>query len=358
MTQEPMVIIFGSYLMITMMLSLQAYRGLRTFLFGIALPEEVLNDPSIRAIRRNYALLTSGFAVVIGWACLLWLRHQPARGLLILTTSILLLMFASSFAVWLSRMSVQRLKTARGWQVDVETKRTASLKLSRKHSPVLRTWWYSANAAVMALCIFFAIARWDTIPQLLILGNFHFNKSVWTVFMLNSVQALNITVFVCCNLLISRARTSLDPQDREGSLQKQLKLKKIHSLLAWGASLLMVVFYGVAQAIALYGWRGNLLFLSGMALCTLLFVALIGVILYIRIKGMDQLRDVPSLEERHWKWLGLIYVNPEDPALMIPNNHGFGWAINMANPRSKIIAAAIIAVPIIETILVFPLFNK
>lgn len=358
MTQEPMIMISSSYLMIALMLSLQAYIGLRTVLFGIVLPSEALQDPAVRAIRRNYALLTSGFAVVIGGVCFLWMRHQPTRGLLIWTISILLLIIASFFAIWISRMSARRLKAARGWVIDVQMKRAASLVAGRVHSPVLSTWWYSANAALMVLCIFFAVAKWDTIPQLLILGDFDFNKSVWTVFILNIVQALNITVFVCYNLIIGHVRTSLDPHDQEGSLQKQLKHKKIHSILTWVASLLMVVFVGVAQGIALYGWKGKLLFLSGMSLCVVLFLALIGVMLYLRIKGIDQLRDVPSMEERHWKWLGSIYMNPEDPAWIVPNIHGFGWTINMANPRGKIIVAATVAIPVIEIILFLPILNR
>lgn len=60
MTQEPMIMISSSYLTIALMLSLQVYIGLRTVLFGIVLPAEALQDPAVRAIHRNYALLTSG----------------------------------------------------------------------------------------------------------------------------------------------------------------------------------------------------------------------------------------------------------------------------------------------------------
>ncbi|WP_240416265.1 DUF5808 domain-containing protein [Paenibacillus periandrae] len=356
MTQETMIMISSSYLMIALMLSLQVYIGLRTLLFGIVLPTEALQDTAVRAIRRNYALLTGGFAAVIGGACFLWTRHQPAWSMLGWTTAILLLIIVSCFTIWISRMSAQRLKAARGWQAVVQTKRAASLVVGQTHGSVLSSWWYSANVAVMALCIFFAIARWDAIPQWLHLGNLYSYKSVWTVFMLNIVQALNIAFFIGVNLMISRARTSLDPQDREGSLQKQLRYKKIYSILTWSASLLMVVFLGVAQAIALYGWKGNLLFHSGMSLWAALFLALIGVLLYLRIKGIDQIRDVPSLEERHWRWLGSIYVNTEDPALIVPHIHGFGWTINMANPLGRIIAAAMIAILVI-VILVFVYFR-
>lgn len=355
MTQETIIMMSSSYLMIALMLSLQVYIGLRTQLFGIALPEDTLQDAAVRGIRRNYALLTGGFAVVIGGASFLWMSYQPEWSFLSWVTAILLLMIASGFAVWISRKSAQRLKVARGWQVVVQTKRAASLVIGRTYSSMLSSWWYLAHVAVLALCIFFAIARWDAIPQGLQLGIYDFDKSVWTVFMLNILQVLNIVFFVGFHLMISRARTSLDPQDREGSLQKQLKHKKIYSILSWGSSFLIVVFLGVTQSIALYGWQENLFFRSGISLWVVLFLALIGVMLYLRIKGLDQLRDVPSQDVRHWKWLGSIYVNPEDPASIVPNIHGFGWTINMANSLGKIIATAMIAIPVI-VILAFVYF--
>ncbi|WP_150266099.1 hypothetical protein [Paenibacillus tepidiphilus] len=179
MVQGTVIGISSIYLMIALMLSLQSYLGLKTVLLGIVLPAEALQDSAVRAIRRNYTLFTASCAVVIGGgACWLWLRYRPAQGLLIWTAAILLAITVSIFAIWISRRSAQRLKAARGWEVIVQTKRAASLAARRMHRPVLSPWWYSANAAVMVLCIFFAIARWDTIPQWLILGNFHFTKSV------------------------------------------------------------------------------------------------------------------------------------------------------------------------------------
>jgi len=364
LTQETMIMMSSSYLMIALMLSLQVYVGLRTLLFGIVLPAEVQQDAAVRAIRRNYALLTSGLAVVIGGACFLWISHQPERSILSWTTAIILLMIASLFAVWISRISTQRLKAARGWQVFVQTKRAASLMVGRTHNSVLRSsWWYSAHVAVMALCVFFAIARWDTIPQSFAIHmgpngfpDHYTYKSVRTVFMMNTVQVLVIALFVGYNLLISRSRTSLDPQDREGSLRKQLKLKKIHSITALGISLLGVANLGLLQAVMLYGWKLNLMFRYNISFLAVFFLTLIGVMLYLRFKGLDQQRDFPSQEERHWKWLGSIYVNPEDPALFVPDRYGFLWTINMANPISKIIAAATMAVLVTAAILV-PIFG-
>jgi len=362
MIVQETILISSFYLFIALLISIQDYIGLRTLLFGIALPAEALQDTAVRGIRRNYVLLTGGFAIVIGAACFLVTRHQTAgRSILSWTMAILLLMIVSVFAIRISRQAAQRLKAARGWQVAVQTKRAASLVGGRTHRSVLRSWWYSAHVAVMALCIFFAVARWNTIPQSFAihmgLNGFpdqYINKSVRTVFMMNIVQALMIALFAGYNLMIRRSRTSLDPQDREGSLRKQLKLKKVHSIMAWGVSLLGVANIGLLQAAILYGWKLDLVVRFNISFIAVFFLTLIGVLLYLRFRGLDQQRDIPSQEERHWKWLGSIYANPEDPALFVPDRYGFGWTINMANPRGKSIAAATIAV--LVTAVLVPIF--
>ncbi|RUS47023.1 DUF5808 domain-containing protein [Cohnella sp. AR92] len=348
MKQESMILLSSSYLMYALFLSLLVYLGPRALLFGIALPAEASQDKAVREIRRNYALLTGCMAILIGGACFLWIRDQPAGRIVLWSwmTAILVLSLASSFAIWISRSSAQQLKAARGWQVVAQTKRAASLEVGRANGSAWSPWWYSAHVAVMALCICFAIARWEEIPQRLttFLVDHDSSKSVRTVFLWNFWQALTIALFLGIHRMIGRVRISLDPQDRESSLRKQLKRKRIYSVLAWGASLLMIVFHGLTQAVTLYGWKDDLIFRSGLALWVVLFLALMGVMLYLRIRGLDQLKDFPSQEERHWRWLGSVYVNRDDPALFVPDRYGFLWTVNMANPIGKIIAAAAIVV--------------
>ncbi|THF76429.1 hypothetical protein [Cohnella fermenti] len=232
MTVLETIMISDFYLFIASMISIPAYIGLRTLLFGVALPAEALQDTAVRSIRRNYVLLTGGFALAIGAACFLVTRHQTTGwSILGWMMSILLLITVSIFAIRISRRSAQRLKAARGWQVAVQTKRAASLVTGRTHGSALSSWWYSAHVAVMALCIFFVVIGWNAIPQAIAphmgpngLPDHYIHKSVRTVFMMNIVQALTIPFFIGYHLMISHARTSLDPQDREVSLRQKLKL--------------------------------------------------------------------------------------------------------------------------------------
>lgn len=53
--------------------------------------------------------------------------------------------------------------------------------------------------------------------------------------------------------------------------------------------------------------------------------------------GTDQTPD------NCWKW-GIVYYNPDDPALMVERRYGFGYTPNMANPYAWVLAGALGAI--------------
>ncbi len=50
-------------------------------------------------------------------------------------------------------------------------------------------------------------------------------------------------------------------------------------------------------------------------------------------------------DDRHWI-LGAIYVNRDDPAILVERRFGVGWTLNFGNPRGLLILLLILAVPI------------
>jgi uncharacterized membrane protein len=49
-----------------------------------------------------------------------------------------------------------------------------------------------------------------------------------------------------------------------------------------------------------------------------------------RVDDATSTADAPD-DDRYWKG-GLIYLNPEDPAVFVPKRFGVGWTINLASP--------------------------
>src|SRR5205085_570153 len=48
-------------------------------------------------------------------------------------------------------------------------------------------------------------------------------------------------------------------------------------------------------------------------------------------------------DDRHWVAAGLLYVNANDPAVLVPSRVGRGWTVNLGNPRFLAGAAATLA---------------
>lgn len=50
--------------------------------------------------------------------------------------------------------------------------------------------------------------------------------------------------------------------------------------------------------------------------------------------------------DRYWK-LGVFYVNPDDPSILVERRFGVGWTVNLGNPRAIWLFAGIIVVPFV-----------
>jgi len=47
-------------------------------------------------------------------------------------------------------------------------------------------------------------------------------------------------------------------------------------------------------------------------------------------------------DDKYWPG-GLIYINREDPALLVPRRFGLGGALNFGNPRAAMLVAGVLA---------------
>jgi uncharacterized membrane protein len=46
-------------------------------------------------------------------------------------------------------------------------------------------------------------------------------------------------------------------------------------------------------------------------------------------------------------WHGFVYVNRDDPAVMVPKRHGIGWTLNFGRPVAWVFLVALIGVPVL-----------
>lgn len=75
------------------------------------------------------------------------------------------------------------------------------------------------------------------------------------------------------------------------------------------------------------------------------------------LKVSDQLRQIAGTEvlgthQSGWRWGGLVYYAPADPALFVPKRLGIGQTLNMARPAAWILLVSVIVIPIAITLLI------
>lgn len=60
--------------------------------------------------------------------------------------------------------------------------------------------------------------------------------------------------------------------------------------------------------------------------------------------------DVPQgdrTEDRYWRWGGLFYYNPNDPAMWVEKRFGIGWTANLAHPTARrILVLLLLLIPL------------
>lgn len=55
-------------------------------------------------------------------------------------------------------------------------------------------------------------------------------------------------------------------------------------------------------------------------------------------------------DDRYW-YGGIIYNNPDDPALFVEKRYGLGWTLNFGNPQAKLILIGLLVVILVLSIL-------
>lgn len=87
-------------------------------------------------------------------------------------------------------------------------------------------------------------------------------------------------------------------------------------------------------------------------LSTIGALAPIGMFLPRMMKVQDEIRAIAGTEvlgtrEAGWRWGGMVYYEPDDPALFVPKRVGIGQTLNMARPSAWIFLITVIVAPLV-----------
>lgn len=324
----------------------------KTIVFGVHVPKDFLKDKELQEIKTLYIInfLTVSLVFVI----LVVIRMKNinfAVGGIFIEVIIMFAMYMKA------HYEVSALKSKKEWSKGKKEIAVVDMDF-RKEKIVVSSLWFLLPAAIIILTLIVGIYMYPNIPQMIPM---HFNfrgeadsfakKSIMSVFSISIVQLIMTILMFVSYKMIELAKQQIDPSDPELSKEKNLKFRRIWSgFVVFASTLINVILMGTAFIV--YGvikdWQSKIAVFS---ILTGLIITIAAIVISVmtgqggeRIKidrENDRMSSVDRDDDRYWKG-GLIYYNPDDPALFVEKRFGVGWTVNFARPSIWIFTLVLI----------------
>lgn len=248
-------------------------------------------------------------------------------------------------ALVLSRRLITSAKRDANWFAGVPVRVSAEITPVAYHHPPLI--WSALAAIVLATATAVMVGLYPTLPNPIPI-HYAFDgtpngwapKSTWSVFGVLMIGTAVVALLTGLSFVAAQfsARPQSDDTEAQATLRTRVQRKLLTSLLC---QLSFVIAIGIS-AIALgphllpgAKWATSGAAIGMVALIVVVVISVVG-------RAARQLRPANSRiepsrrpdaadDDAHWKG-GILYINRNDPAFMVPKRFGIGWTINLGHP--------------------------
>jgi uncharacterized membrane protein len=322
--------------------------------FGVRVPAERARATVIRRERHVYAWRTAA----IGVCCTVTALLLGGHGSWWLTRIILLLEVAGGLGCYaIAHKKITAVKRAENWYAG-HRQIVATDTSWRADPPRFPARWLLPALTVIAATVIVGAVRYPDLPARLAAGwggtGHRAPKSVISVFGFVLAQLYVTVLWTGLMLIVYRSRPDIEASDPAASTRRYRRFLAAYTRAI--LTLLALVDLTLLLA-ALDRWQVYRLSGPGYALPILPFAVGLLILAVVaartgqggfRLSGrVARFGPAPGTDrddDRFWK-AGLIYLNRDDPAIMVAARFGVGWTFNVANPMAWLVIAGIVAVP-------------
>jgi uncharacterized membrane protein len=320
--------------------------------FGVRVPAERARATVIRHERYAYAWRTAAIGVCCTVAALLLHGH----GSWWLTRIILLLEVTGDLGCFsIARNKISAVKHAEHWYAG-HRQVVATDTSWRTDPPRFPVRWLIPALAVITATIIVGAVRYPDLPVRLTVGfgGREVAKSVVSVFAIVVGQLWVTVLWTGLMLIVYRSRPDIEAADPAASTRRYRR----YLTAVTQAVLTLAALVDLTMLLAaLRNWQVYRLSGPGSALLILPFALGLVVLAVVGFRtgqggfrlaahgpGYSPAAATDRDDDRFWK-AGLIYLNRDDPAILVAARFGVGWTFNVANPMAWLVIASIVAVP-------------
>jgi uncharacterized membrane protein len=324
-----------------------------TVAFGVRVPPERARATVIRRERHAYYWRTAAIGACCTVAALLLAGH----GSWWLTRIIALLEVAADFGCfWIARNKITAVKHAEHWYAG-HRQVVATDTSWRTDPPRFPVCWLVPALIVITATVIVGVVRYPDLPARLAVGFGRRGapKSVVSAFGIVAGQLWVTLLWTGLMLIVYRSRPDIEATDAAASTRRYRRFlaactRAVLTLLALVNLSLLLAALRSWQVYRLSGLGSALPVLPLVTGLLILAVTIVrtgqgGYRLSARGPTRSQAAGIDRDDDRFWK-AGLIYLNRDDPAILVGARFGVGWTFNVANPMSWLIIAGIVAAPL------------
>ena len=321
-----------------------------TLQFGVRVPRERTGAPVIGRQRRAYYWRTA----VIGVCCTAAAVAVQGHGTWWLSKIILLLEVAAGLGCfWVARRKIAAVKNADNWFAGL--RQTIVTDTSWRTAPSrFPVRWLIPALAVIAATAALGALRYPALPAHIVTGAGHRPSKSAVSVLLVAFQLYVTVLWTGVMLIVYRSRPDIAAADATAST---LRYRRFLAAMTRALLTLVALVDTSLLLVALRDWQVYRLSGAGRVLPVLPFAA--GVLLLAavavragqggsrlngNVRGLAPATGTDRDDDRFWK-AGLLYVNRDDPAIMVGSRFGAGWTFNVGNPAAWLIIAGIVATP-------------
>ncbi|MDQ0768056.1 putative membrane protein [Pseudarthrobacter defluvii] len=170
-------------------------------------------------------------------------------------------------------------------------------------------------------------------------------KSVGSAFSLVFLQLGLTALLAGMAAAIVRSRPDLDPARPTGSARWARHYMSLGAQALLG--LVGMIDLGL-MASSLLMWTGTVTRWAPLVIVLPVLASVVAAVAVLARNNRDRGGEEEDTglthrdDDRYWR-AGLIYINREDPALLVPRRFGIGWTLNFGDPRAAMLLAGVAA---------------
>lgn len=315
-----------------------------TVQFGVRVPPEYRAAPVIRRERRTYQWCSAVIAICAVVALIAWDSRDswvPSRVILLAELA------ADMGCFWWAHQRITTVKSAEGWFAGRRQTVVAdtSWRTERQAFPI---GWLLPAAVVIVATLMVGVFRYPHLPAHIGLSGHRVARSPLSAFGVVLGQVYATGLWTALLVLVYRSRPDLDTADPAASLRSYRKALGVFGraglvLLACVDLTLLLTALQLWQIVRLSG-SGDVLLVVPFGLGLVAFFCAVVRAGAVRARAAGGATAADRDDDRYWK-AGMVYVNRDDPAVLVGARIAYGWTVNFGNPTAWLLIAGFIALP-------------